>query len=123
MTRFTDMRFLGQYTRTPLALRKAVGDFSTWIDSKKWPEVTLTCVWRDPAENAKDNGVPNSLHMETPSRAVDIRSRDYTSEQMTEINAWLASRCPHDKFEVITAPHGTGPHIHIGLRRGVTDDA
>lgn len=115
MIKFAEPKLEREFRQLPEALRLVVRELDELCSENKWPAVTVTCVLRDPDKNAAVGGVERSLHLD--GRAVDLRSREYNEKQLGSIDAWLRSRCPRKTYEVITKPHGTGPHIHLGLKR------
>lgn len=115
MIKYVSTKLESEFKQLPEALRLVVRELSEFLNENKWGDVTITCVMRDPDKNAAVGGVSNSLHLD--GRAVDIRSRDFNEKQLGSITSWLRARCPRKAYEVITMPHGTGPHIHLGLRR------
>jgi hypothetical protein len=93
-------------------------DFDVWGETQGLPDPMVTCIHRTESENKAAGGVASSLHLaENPYRAMDLRSTHYDVPQLMKVDAWFRGRCLRALFEVITKPHGTGPHIHVGLRR------
>ncbi|UNY50211.1 hypothetical protein [Stenotrophomonas phage vB_SmeS_BUCT700] len=76
---------------------------------------TTTSVTRTAEENKAVGGVANSQHLDSIGTARDFRTKDKTPEQIKEFADALRS----EGFHVITKDHGTGPHIHVQLARGV----
>ncbi len=118
--KYADGKLEREFKMLPEAIQRVVKELAEFVRDQAAEDaldkdVTVTCVLRDPAQNTKVGGVATSLHLDC--RAVDLRSKNYGTKQMDQISAWLSRRCPRKAYEVITKPHGTGPHIHIGLRR------
>lgn len=92
--------------------RVAVEDLSQAMLAKYGVDITITCVLRDQKENAAVGGVPDSAHL--TKRAVDIRSRTLTQEQITWALAYVKARWSN-LIHIIYHNGGTGPHIHLNL--------
>jgi hypothetical protein len=45
--------------------------------------------------------------------AADFSVKQYTGKQKTQAVAYLKTRCARPMWDVVTIPHGTGPHLHI----------
>lgn len=73
-----------------------------------------TSTTRSRAENERVGGVENSQHLDSRGTARDWSIKGKTQEQIDAFVADLRAA----GFEVITKPHGTGPHIHAELPRG-----
>ena len=109
-------------------LVEVVEDLAEYSEREGLPPPVVTCVGRSPVENKEAGGVPTSLHLqEHPDdlvRAVDLRDRHYVTEELKLVLTRLqikmdqmANSTPiHLRFEFIHKPHGTGPHIHLGLK-------
>lgn len=104
-----------EFKRLPEAVQRVVKELSLFVQEIGAGDVVITCVGRTPEENASVGGAENSLHLDY--RACDIRNTEYKEKQNDQINSWLRQRCPKRAYELITKNHGTGPHIHLGLRR------
>lgn len=70
-----------------------------------------TSTTRSKAENERVGGVENSQHLDHRGTARDWSIKGKTPEQVQAFVADLRAA----GFEVITKPHGTGPHIHAEL--------
>ena len=73
-----------------------------------------TSTTRSAAENKRVRGVENSQHLEGRGTARDWSVK---GKSAAEVEAFVADLRAAG-FEVITKPHGTGPHIHAELPRG-----
>ena len=73
-----------------------------------------TSITRSREENAKVDGVAGSQHLASRGTARDWSVKGKTPEQIEAFAADLRAQ----GFEVITKPHGTGPHIHAELPPG-----
>lgn len=78
-----------------------------------------TSTTRSEEENRRVGGVSNSQHLESRGTARDWSVKGKSPEQVDAFVADLKAA----GFQVITEPHGTGPHIHAELpsRRAVGD--
>ncbi|HHA2629456.1 TPA: D-Ala-D-Ala carboxypeptidase family metallohydrolase [Stenotrophomonas maltophilia] len=70
-----------------------------------------TSTTRSEDENRRVGGVSNSQHLESRGTARDWSVKGKTPEQISAFVADLKAA----GFQVITEPHGTGPHIHAEL--------
>ena len=80
-----------------------------------------TSTTRSEEENRRVGGVGNSQHLESRGTARDWSVKGKTPEQISAFVADLKAA----GFEVITEPHGTGPHIHAELpaqRRAISTE-
>lgn len=75
-----------------------------------------TSTVRDPDENRRVRGVPNSQHLPHRGTARDWSVKGKTPEQIGAFVADLKAA----GFKVITETHGTGPHIHAELPKDGT---
>ena len=78
-----------------------------------------TSTTRTKAENDAAGGVENSQHLEHRGTARDWSVKGKTHEQIAAFAAALREQ----GFQVITKPHGTGPHVHAELRADRDPDA
>lgn len=76
-------------------------------------DVTLTEIYRDPAQNAAVGGIPNSPHMTW--EGVDLRSSTFTADEIERIKAFLNTfRFRNGKLVcVYHAVPGGAFHFHI----------
>lgn len=51
-----------------------------------------------------------------PFCAVDIGLSGWKPESVAVATEFLAGQCPKPMWEIISEPHGTGPHLHIARR-------
>lgn len=117
MIRFLHPNLEAEFARCPEPLRLVVYELAEWCEHANIISPVVTCVERNANQNKAAGGVPNSLHLRQPSRAVDLRSLHYASWELDRVKAYLVVRCPAPRFELITTPHGTAPHLHIGLEQ------
>lgn len=89
-------------------------DFESESLKRGWPEPTIVDIKRTPEQNAAAGGSPTSWHL--LACAIDFSVRDYTPEQHAEVIAWFERRCEGSEWELITKPHGSGPHVHVSFR-------
>ena len=73
-----------------------------------------TSTTRSKAENDRVGGVADSQHLEQRGTARDWSVKGKTQAQIDAFAADLRAA----GFEVITEPHGTGPHVHAELPKG-----
>lgn len=113
-------------------VRKLLLDFDGFSRRARLPEPTLVCLGRTTQENRLVGGVPTSLHLWEPpfangtgkepeTRAADLSVKAYDESQMELVLTWfrgeVAQRGGKARWELISEPHGTGPHIHVGVKR------
>lgn len=72
---------------------------------------TTTSTTRSAEENKRVGGVATSQHLDTIGTARDWSVKGKTPAQVEA----FASALREQGFEVITKPHGTGPHVHAEL--------
>ena len=101
----------------PAELRALLDDFGHWSMSNRLPMTVVTCIKRTPKENRDIYGYDrDSLHLD--ARALDLRTRQYTKTQLDDVIRFFETKCRDRKiWELVTRLHGTGPHIHVGLRK------
>ena len=80
------------------------------------------------AEEDKKVGRVHATHRDRPGRAVDIRNRDWSKNEklafctyLTEIYGHLGAVSSGSKQVTLIYDknHGTGPHFHVQIRRGL----
>ena len=100
----------------PAALRDLLEDFGHWSAANRLPVPVVTCIVRTPKENRDIYGYDrDSLHL--AGRALDLRTRHYTKQQLDDAIRYFETKCKDRKvWELVTKLHGSGPHIHVGLR-------
>lgn len=91
-------------------------DFGLWSAAEGLPAPVVTCIERDPEQNAKVGGVPNSAHLARPCRAIDFRNIHYLPADLAKVETWLYARCPRPMWGRVFKSHGTGPHLHLEIR-------
>ena len=121
------------HSRVEPELRAFALDFDDVCRRWGMPEPEITCLGRTPEENLAVGGAAKSLHLwEVPhedarklkrTRAEDFSVRQYGEAHLDMVHMWfrheVARRGGKVKWELIAEPHGTGPHIHLGIRREV----
>lgn len=128
MILFADEDVQLEYEAIHPRLRQVAKDLSTWSEEWALPPVVLTDVERDEERNRAVDGAENSLHLDRPSRAFDLRTigpgptPHYTVHERALVQKYLELRCPSRSYELIFKNHGTGPHFHVGLRRELDTD-
>jgi len=97
----------------PVELLAEVHAFEDWSREQSIKPPFVTCILRSLSENAMAGGVATSLHLR--GRAIDFRVIHYDLSSLKLVNAyWLKRKRPG--LEVVVKRHGTGPHIHVGLK-------
>jgi hypothetical protein len=101
----------------PAPLRDLLEDFGHWSSANRLPVPVVTCIQRTAKENRDIYGYDrDSLHL--AGRAFDLRTRHYTKAQLDDVIRFFETKCKDRAiWELVTRLHGTGPHIHVGLRR------
>lgn len=77
--------------------------------------LTITCVARTPDENMAVGGIPNSLHMAIPIRAVDIRRRIFTDDEVQRLQAYWIQARPSQAFDFVDEPKKHHIHLEVEL--------
>ena len=122
MFTFASSEIEAQWDSLHPVLRAIVDDFGHWSSTERLPIPVITCLGRSVEENRKIYGKDKfSWHIPDLKtgviRAMDLRTKHYTSEQVAKVFGWFHERCPDvHQFELITKVHGTGPHIHLAIR-------
>jgi hypothetical protein len=102
-------------------LKQDVEDFGHWSAANRLPLCVVTCVYRTREENKAIYGYDrNTLHLleDGVCNAVDVRIRQYSRPQLDDVIRWWELRCKdRSVYELLTHLHGTGPHVHAGVRR------
>jgi hypothetical protein len=95
-----------------------------------WPDADLevTCIHRTAEEEAAAGG-KSGVHVGLPPyRAIDVRVKNLTGNAQAAaeaLGAKVNERYAYDpsrpsKLCAFTAPHGTGPHIHLQVHANTT---
>lgn len=108
---------------TDVRLRAIVREVDNQVLTKFGTELTLTEVWRTEEEEHKLNpAVAKSPHSAIPCRAVDIRSKDLTTEIIAFIKSFVAEHWPdvganaYSRTRLLENDRGDQfPHIHIAV--------
>ncbi len=111
LLRFEHPRLEAELATCPEGLRLVPYEFAEWCERKNIEGPILTCILRTPEENKAVGGHPRSFHL--TARAIDFRTRHYSTWELELVEAWFRNRCKPPRFDVVTQPHGTGPHIHV----------
>ena len=48
--------------------------------------------------------------------AVDFRNKHLSERQLLLCEEWLRAECASSEWELVTKPHGTGPHFHLAYK-------
>lgn len=90
--------------------------FDAWCGGKKYAEPVITDVHRSPNFYSQRNLKPvDSWHLY--DCAVDFRTHIYSPIEYGVIKQWWGMMCAdRTRWELITEPHGTGPHLHVARR-------
>lgn len=95
-----------------------------------WPDADLdvTCIHRTPEEEAAAGG-KSGIHVAGPPfRAIDVRVKNLPGDPQQaaeDLGAKVNARYVYDPARpgmlcAFTAPHGTGPHIHLQVHPATT---
>ena len=120
MIKFKDPSIEKEYYQLPLQnkrLYKLLLALEQFCDLELGKDIILTEIYRDPTENAKQGGIPNSPHMSW--EACDIRSWIYTDKEIERIKAFLNQFTFRNGKQVCVyhAVKGGAPHFHIQLAK------
>ena len=113
---------------TPRMLREFLQCHSTlqgillWL-AGQWPtaDLEITCIHRTPEEEAAAAG-KSGIHVAGPPyRAIDVRVSNLVGNPQASADFWgdfVNAKYVYDPGRpelsvAVTAPHGTGPHIHL----------
>lgn len=98
-------------------LRKVLDALSTFAELELGKDLVITCLYRDPAENAAVGGIANSPHMSW--EAVDLRSSTFTQEEIDRMLAFLNcfSFRNGKKTAICHAVAGGAKHFHIQVAK------
>ena len=111
-----------EFSLIDLMLKVVIISLGLYVDANFQKKIVITGIFRTLKENAQINGLIDSAHLYL--RAVDIRSRNFTTEELGQISRFLASTFGALLY-VNISNHGTAPHIHINLRynylKGIED--
>jgi hypothetical protein len=118
-------RTLGEFTACVPRLQEILA-FLALI----WPDADLevTCIHRTPEEEAAAGG-KSGIHVAGPPyRAIDVRVRNISGDPQgaaDALGAKVNERYAYDPARpemecAFTAPHGTGPHIHLQVHPATT---
>ncbi len=113
MIEFKHPGLADELAAAPELLRQELYDFEAWSRENSIRPPCVTCIRREPDANATVGGVKTSLHLQ--GRAFDLRTIHYDVASLRLVNAYWQSR-KRPGLEVITALHGNGPHVHVGLK-------
>lgn len=121
MIRFKDPSVEKEFNQLPVhnkRLYKALLMLEQYLDLEIKKDLILTEIYRDPTENAKQGGIPNSPHMNW--EAADLRSFIYTEEEIAKITAFLNQLTFRNGKEtcVYHAVKNGAPHLHIQVAKG-----
>ena len=108
-------RLKGEWPMIHPLLRGAILTMAEWLSyAYNIRTLTLTCLYRTAAENKKDGGKPNSLHVK--NRAADIRTWPYKPHVLDEIAFWwienIRNNDPRLQIEM------EANHIHVEFDEG-----
>jgi hypothetical protein len=105
-------------------LKEELERFVAFSKAHSLPLPVVTCAGRTPAENSRTPGsVVNSDHLLDPANgdesfeAVDLRVRHYSPEELKRVVVyWRTRQELGEAYFVSNLNHGTGPHLHVGIR-------
>ena len=105
-------------------LKGLIHTLADWQAGRLDLPLVITCIIRDPIENAQVNGRPQSAHIMVPgqtyARAIDIRNHDLTEKQQEDRRAFIQiwnRGLPSPMFHVIDHNSGHGNHTHININQ------
>ncbi len=122
MIEFANSRIEDEWDTLHPKLQQLLEDFGHWSASQGLITPVVTCLLRTKQENRKIYGKDrfswHLLQKDGTIHAADIRTKHYTKEQSDKVIGWFLKSCMDtDTWELITKVHGTGPHIHVGVRK------
>ena len=95
-------------------LQYILTNLAGWIDANLNKELVITCLLRDATENAALPGSnPQSAHLR--GDAADIRSRDFTTQEVDAIVAFIKKQWGPVVHCLFHNPGGNAPHIHLNI--------
>jgi hypothetical protein len=105
-------------------LKEELDRFVAFSKAHNLPLPLVTCAGRTPTENANTKGSsPNSDHLldtaagDESFEAVDLRVRHYGPEELKAVVVyWRVRQELGEAYFVSNLNHGTGPHLHVGVR-------
>lgn len=94
--------------------------------------IELTVVETGSTEE-EDNlvGRVEPMHRERPARAVDIRTFDIAKNILDDLKEYLLKKYSHygaisrsdgKRNLIVDKPHGTGPHWHVQITKGLSNE-
>lgn len=99
-------------TQTHPVIRAALFDLAFFILTQWSIPLTVTCLWRSITENKQVGGKDTSRHIEIPTYAVDIRTRDWPKETMPQVLTYLKDAWG-DVLYVQNEPEKSHLHVHL----------
>lgn len=93
-------------------IRAVIWDTAFYLWVNYATTICLTCLWRSPEENKADGGKPTSRHLEIPSRAVDIRTKDWPHGALESVQDYLSTAWG-DNLYVLYEKDKIHLHIHL----------
>ena len=99
-------------TKTHPLIQAVCWGLSFWLWTTYNIIPTVTCLWRSESENKADGGKPTSRHLEIPSKAVDIRTKDLKPEVVTGIEEYLKNTWGDLLYVLVE-----DSHLHLHLSR------
>lgn len=116
MIQFKDVSVQGEYYLLPIhnrRLAELLNALHSFVSLELKKDIMITEIYRDPAQNAAQGGIPNSPHMTW--EAVDIRSWIYTDTEIQRILGFLNAFTFRNGKQVAVyhAVKNGAPHFHI----------
>ena len=112
--KFKTSRLETEWKVTYPPLRAQVLDLATFAEELGIADLVVTCLYRSPEENAAVGGKPTSLHQTTPIRAVDIRRRMLSEDEVGRLHSHWNNYKPSMLFGFNDEPAKF--HIHLQVR-------
>ena len=106
-----------EFERVHPAVRAVVCELDQYLDENDLAPVVVTHALRSESSMAaiygEDWKMKGRFSWHLVGRAVDIRNRDWTEDEIEKVVAWLTENWPH--AEVISHDIGHGNHLHLGI--------
>lgn len=123
--KFKSQKVKDRFSNVHPVLQQMVLEMDEWVRNTFYREFTITETWTTAIEDHKLNRT-SATHRE--GRAVDIRTKDLPTDLVEAFQIYfntlyekrLGAQTQSGANLIHFKPHGTGPHFHIQIRRGVS---
>ena len=112
--KFKTSRLEAEWKVTYPPLRAQVLDLAAFAEELGIRDLIVTCLYRSPEENTAVGGKPTSLHQTTPIRAVDIRRRMLSEDEVVRLHSHWNNYKPSMLFGFNDEPEKA--HVHLQVR-------